>query len=79
MKVIVSILNNDPPKLNSEIKWDSSFEALVNACLQKDPRKRPSAESLLKDHKKFFSKARSSDYIFDNLIKKLPTLEQKVK
>lgn len=33
MKVIVSILNNDPPKLNKSKKWDPGFESMVNACL----------------------------------------------
>ncbi len=58
MKVIVSILNNDPPRLSPGRKWDSSFEAMVAACLQKDPNKRPTSEQLLKEHKKFFAKSK---------------------
>lgn len=74
MKVILSILNNDPPKLSRERKWDPAFEALVSACLHKDPKKRPTAEQLLKEHKKFWAKAKGIEYLHENFIKHIPTL-----
>ena len=73
MKVILLIRNSDPPHLGREEEFDSSFKEIVNSCLQRDPQKRPTAEVLLK--KKFFSKAKGSEYILENLIPYLPPLE----
>lgn len=41
MKVILNILNEQPPQLSKEDKWDPNFKDFVNDCLQKDPEKRP--------------------------------------
>ena len=73
MKVILLIRNSDPPHLGQDDKYDSSFKDIVNSCLQKDPKQRPTAEALLK--KKFFNKARGSKYILVNLIPFLPPVE----
>ena len=73
MKVILLIRNSDPPHLGKDDEFDSSFKDIVNSCLHKDPEKRPTAEVLLK--KKFFSKARGSQYILENLIPYLPPVE----
>jgi serine/threonine protein kinase len=33
MKVIMSILNGQPPQLNKHEKWDPLFRDFVNSCL----------------------------------------------
>ena len=43
MKVLVSILKNDPPTLDQK-KYSINFVSFVNACLVKDPKKRATAE-----------------------------------
>lgn len=53
MKRALNILNDDPPDPNAESKiWNKKisrkFKKFVNACLKKDPSKRPSIEKLLK-------------------------------
>lgn len=49
-----------------------AFKQMVSACLVKDPKKRPSAEKLLKHH--FFKHARSSDYLARTILDGLPPL-----
>jgi serine/threonine protein kinase len=71
MKVILAILNDEPPQLKVPSTWDPLFVELITACLQKDPSKRPTVEQLLKQHKKFFSKAKDPAYIKKSFIKDL--------
>jgi serine/threonine-protein kinase OSR1/STK39 len=68
MKVILSILNGQPPQLNKHEKWDPLFKDFVNACLQKDPTKRPSIPDIFKTHKKFFAKAKDAKYLKEAFI-----------
>ncbi len=44
MKVILEILNKEPPQLGSTRPWDSCFRHLIQDCLQKDPQKRPTID-----------------------------------
>ncbi len=37
MKVILSIINEPPPKLSENRPWDQCFRDLVEDCLQKSP------------------------------------------
>ena len=68
MKVILSILNGAPPQLSKHEKWDQSFRDFVNACLQKDPSKRPNIDELFKNHKKFLGKAKNAQYLKENFL-----------
>lgn len=72
LKVMMLILENDPPILVREDRFDSSFKQMVNSCLKRDPKQRPSAEQLL--HMKFFQKARGIEYIRTHLLHDLPPL-----
>lgn len=62
MKVIRLILDQAPPSLPSE-GWSDEFRAFVNACLKKDPRERPTIETLLSQHATFLNKACTRDYL----------------
>lgn len=65
MKVIyLTLSSNEPPTLDrkkTKYPYSKSLKELVDACLQRDPAKRPSAESLLKHS--FFKKAKKKNYI----------------
>ena len=76
MKIIILIKESDPPHLGRDDPFDSSFKDLVNSCLQKDPEKRPTAEMLLK--KRFFHRAKGSEYIREHLVTRLPPLEHMI-
>ena len=59
-------------------KWDPGFVALVKACMQRDPKLRPTMDEILtKIGKKFFAKAASAREM-GNVVAKLPALEQRV-
>mmetsp|Transcript_3477 Transcript_3477/g.3224 ORF Transcript_3477/g.3224 Transcript_3477/m.3224 type:complete len:141 (-) Transcript_3477:171-593(-) len=73
MKVMLMVLNNDPPFLGRDETFSNSFKEMVNSCLQKDPELRPTAEQLLRT--KFFHKAKGKNYIRDHLLENLPTLQ----
>lgn len=78
LKVMRMILDNEPPRLKSTQRWDPSLSALVKACLQKDPKKRPSMEEVVrKMGKKFFAKACSAEHMREYL-NALPPLEHRV-
>ena len=59
MKVLLMTIQEDPPNFETynddddfEAKWSKSFLEIVKLCLQKDPRKRPSCDEVLK-HRHF--------------------------
>lgn len=52
-----------------------SFKELVAACLVKDPKKRPTAEKLMKHH--FFKHARSNDYLARTIVDNLAALGER--
>lgn len=74
MKVLLMTLQNGPPGLDYERdkKFSKSFKEIVAACLVKDPKKRPTAEKLLKH--RFFKHARSRDYLVQTILDGLPPL-----
>ncbi|XP_060669401.1 uncharacterized protein LOC107428669 isoform X6 [Ziziphus jujuba] len=74
MKVLLMTLQNAPPGLDYERdkKFSKSFKEIVAACLVKDPKKRPTAEKLLKH--RFFKHARSADYVVRTILDGLPPL-----
>jgi serine/threonine protein kinase len=67
------------PSLKSPSKWDSSFIEFVNSCLIKDPKVRPDAEAVLKINKKFFALCKDKKYLRDNLLKDVPSVQDRVK
>ncbi|KAI3967471.1 hypothetical protein MKX01_012281 [Papaver californicum] len=72
LKAILMTIEGAPPGLDyeSDKKFSKSFRKIIKMCLEKDPRKRPLAQQLLKHS--FFKKARSSEYITRALVKELP-------
>ena len=44
MRVLLVILNSNPPELAKNEPWSDEFRAFVKACLQKDPTKRTDAQ-----------------------------------
>ena len=72
------ILEAEPPQLKNPKKWDPGFVALVKACMQRDPKLRPTMDEILtKIGKKFFSKAASAKEM-GTVVSRLPALEQRV-
>eukprot|EP01135_Chromosphaera_perkinsii_P008440 Nk52_evm8s1360 gene=Nk52_evmTU8s1360 len=79
MKVLMLTLQNPPPTLDlsgQHSKYSKAFKKMIDACLQKDPTKRPTATELLKFP--IFSKAKGLDYIRTELIAKIPELHARV-
>ncbi|PON98954.1 Serine/threonine protein kinase [Trema orientale] len=79
MKVLLMTLQNGPPGLDYERdrNFSSSFREMVNACLIKDPKRRPTAEKLLKH--RFFKQARSREYVVQTILDGLPPLGDRFK
>ncbi|KAI3474894.1 hypothetical protein Pfo_030205 [Paulownia fortunei] len=77
MKVLLMTLQNAPPGLDYERdkRFSKSFKEMVAACLVKDPKKRPSAEKLLKHP--FFKNARSNDYLSRTILDDLSPLGER--
>ncbi|GAV60885.1 Pkinase domain-containing protein [Cephalotus follicularis] len=76
MKVLMMTLQNPPPALEDK-KFSKSFKEMVAACLVKDPKKRPTAEMLLKH--RFFRHARSNEFLARVLLKGLSPLSHRFK
>lgn len=66
-------------QLKNPNKYDPSFIDFVKSCLIKDPKSRPNAEEILRMNKKFFALAKDKSYIKENLLKGVPTVEERVK
>ncbi|KAL9454856.1 hypothetical protein AB3S75_010291 [Citrus x aurantiifolia] len=77
MKVLLMTLQNAPPGLDYERdkRFSKSFKELVTACLVKDPKKRPTAEKLMKHH--FFKHARSNDFLAHSILDNLAPLGER--
>ncbi|XVF36866.1 hypothetical protein REPUB_Repub19eG0095500 [Reevesia pubescens] len=68
MKVLMMTLQNAPPWLDNDSgkKFSKSFKDMVAMCLVKDPRKRPTAEKLLKHS--FFKHAKPHEISVKKLL-----------
>ncbi|XP_030530883.1 STE20-like serine/threonine-protein kinase isoform X3 [Rhodamnia argentea] len=74
MKVLLMTLQNAPPGLDYERdkRFSKSFKEMVATCLVKDPKKRPTAEKLLKHP--FFKRARAANYLAQTILEGLAPL-----
>mmetsp|Transcript_87489 Transcript_87489/g.220143 ORF Transcript_87489/g.220143 Transcript_87489/m.220143 type:complete len:368 (-) Transcript_87489:24-1127(-) len=75
LKVMKIIIEKDPPRIDRR-KWGADFVSLVECCLQKDPKKRPTMDELFQKHKKFFSKANEQPLV--DILRNLPPLDQRI-
>mmetsp|Transcript_18595 Transcript_18595/g.27838 ORF Transcript_18595/g.27838 Transcript_18595/m.27838 type:complete len:382 (-) Transcript_18595:169-1314(-) len=73
MKALFLIPKNDPPTLDEEDDWSDNFKDFVKQCLQKDFKKRPSAEDLLKH--KFITNAPDKKILGELVKKCIPQIE----
>jgi serine/threonine-protein kinase OSR1/STK39 len=74
MKVILKVLHSDPPRIKATDPFSSYFREMVHSCLQKDPRRRPTACELL--NFSFFLKARTPEFLITHILSKLQPLAQ---
>lgn len=74
MKVMLLTLQEDSPTCDvyhdTSYKFSKHYHSFIEKCLDKNPKKRPSAKKLL-EHK-FFRIAKDSDYIVQQIIRVLP-------
>mmetsp|Transcript_78567 Transcript_78567/g.163234 ORF Transcript_78567/g.163234 Transcript_78567/m.163234 type:complete len:356 (-) Transcript_78567:181-1248(-) len=75
LKVMKIIIEKSPPRIDRG-KWGLDFVSLIECCLQRDPKKRPSMDEVFQKHKKFFAKANDQPLI--EILRSLPTLEQRI-
>lgn len=78
MKVLMLTLQNQPPTLDREAtlhKYSKAFKDMIDACLQKDPAKRPSAEKLLQHP--FFKVAKKPVYLTTSLLNGLTPITER--
>jgi len=75
LKVMKIIIEKTPPRIDRG-KWSAEFVSLIECCLQKDPKKRPTMDELLSKHKKFFAKA--NEHSLAEILRTLPALDQRI-
>ncbi|KAI8344838.1 kinase-like domain-containing protein [Chlamydoabsidia padenii] len=76
MKVLMMTLSQDPPTLSRETakhKFSKLIKEMIDTCLQKDPKKRPSAEKLLQHP--FFRQAKKMDFLAKTILNRIPALD----
>lgn len=64
MKVLLQILNQEPPSLSKYGNYSDDFVYFVHDCLKKNPLERLRSDQALEKHKKFFAKAKGRDYVY---------------
>ncbi|KAM0749293.1 kinase-like protein [Meredithblackwellia eburnea MCA 4105] len=75
-KVLSKTILDEPPKLDREggkFKYSKAMAEMIESCLVKDPKKRPSAEKLLRHS--FFKAAKSKSHLVGAILEGLPPLE----
>ncbi|KAK9707713.1 hypothetical protein K7432_010032 [Basidiobolus ranarum] len=78
IKVLMMTLSNDPPTLDRDStkhRYSKGFKEMIDLCLQKDPKKRPTAEKLLQHS--FFKQAKKKNYLLTAILNNLPPLENR--
>lgn len=74
-----NVMNEAEPQLvDTKQKWSDEFKAFVKSCLIKDPKSRPCAKEILKMNASFFAKAKDKHYIFNTILKGMPTIQDRV-
>lgn len=78
LKVMKIIIDKEPPRIDRQSgrKWDPLFVSLIECCLQKDPKKRPTMDEVFAKHKRFFAKA--NEVPLQETLRSLPPLEQRI-
>ena len=80
MKVLLMTLQNPPPQLEAEQAetghhFTRGLRDFVSVCLQKDPKRRPSAAKLL-EHR-FLKEAKKPDFLVKHLLEAIPSLGER--
>lgn len=78
MKVIYMTLSGAPPTLDrqrAKYRYSRTFKEMIDACLHKDPNKRPTAEVLLKHP--FFRAARKKSFLVSEVLARVPPLQDR--
>ncbi|KAL7753570.1 hypothetical protein RI367_001345 [Sorochytrium milnesiophthora] len=78
IKVLMLTLSNEPPTLDRDStkhKYSKTFKEMIDACLQKAPNKRPTAEKLLQHA--FFKTSKKKIWLVSNLLQGLAPLVQR--
>ncbi|KAI8098691.1 uncharacterized protein BX664DRAFT_271447 [Halteromyces radiatus] len=78
MKVLMMTLSQDPPTLsreNAKHKFSKMIKEMIDTCLQKDPKKRPTAEKLLQHP--FFRQAKRKDFLMKSVLTHVPALDRR--
>jgi len=75
LKVMKIIIEKDPPRIDKR-RWSAEFSALIECCLQKDPKKRPAMDEVFTKHKKFFAKANEQPLI--EIVRNLAPLDARM-
>ncbi|KZT58246.1 kinase-like protein, partial [Calocera cornea HHB12733] len=78
-KILLHTLSSPPPTLDltgGVHPYTQSFKDVVDACLQKDPSARPTAQQLL--DRPFFRAAKKKAYLVSSVLQGLPPLERRM-
>lgn len=75
LKVMKIIIEKEPPRVDRR-KWGAEFVSIIETCLQKDPRKRPTMDDLFQKHKRFFAKANEEQLV--EILRALPPLDRRI-
>ncbi|GAA5889674.1 hypothetical protein JCM5296_002428 [Sporobolomyces johnsonii] len=77
-KALSKTILDDPPELDREggkYKYSRAMKEMIDSCLQKDPKKRPTAEKLLQHP--FFRSAKKKSYLVSAILEDLPPLQDR--
>lgn len=79
MRVMLAVLNSPSPSLDlgKYPQYTKQLKRVIDACVQKDPTKRPTAAQLMQMD--FFKKAKSPEYIATNLLANIVPLSVRIR